>query len=1562
VIRPFGLFSLALLLSACVSWETPDIDGDGVLAQDGDCDDLRADIGPNAVEIWYDGVDQNCDGNDADQDGDGFDSWQIGGPDCWDDPGAIRENFDVLTTEWDQPTAFDVHPDAAEIYYDGVDANCDTLDDFDQDGDGYSTSKHANRSDELGDDCVDGSDFDDPNDAGFAAADVHPGIAQDACYDGTNADCDTDTADTLNTNGDYRSDFDCDNDGWMQSEECDDTDESIEPNDDPDAWYDCVDANCDGNDGDMDGDGYVPDDYAAACPGWANLSAHVGTGDCWDDPGETPSDFTPINGYSSTTAAAVTPDSQTVEIFYDAIDQNCDGLSDFDADLDTVDTTDFPNRAGVFGEDCNDANGDINPNVNENCSTTDDDDCDGDTNDLGAESCTTFYQDADQDGYGDVASSVYCHCEAKIDASSTIYRSATTKDDCDDSEATTYPGADEYCDGVNNDCDSETDEDSALDVLTWYADTDSDNYGDPAVTDIDCYKPTGYVADNTDCDDGESTTYPGASEFCDNVNNDCDSETDEDDSLDVLTWYADTDSDGFGDNASTDTDCYQPTGYVADNTDCDDNEITTYPGADEYCDTVNNDCDGETDEDHALDAPTWYADTDTDGYGNNAASDVECYQPTGYVSDNTDCDDSEITTYPGADEYCDTVNNDCDSETDEDHALDASTWYADTDTDGYGDPAVSDIACYQPTGYVADNTDCDDSEITTYPGADEYCDTVNNDCDSETDEDDALDVSTWYADTDMDGYGDPAVSDIDCDQPTGYVADNTDCDDGAKGINPGATEVCDAGDVNEDCDSGADDNDPDGSPSSTLYYTDSDADGEGSDSATGVAYCDPPSGVVADNSDCDDGDITINTSGTEVCDSADVDEDCDGGADDSDPEGTPSGGTTDGYTDADGDGYGDETATAVAYCDLPSGVVTDNTDCDDTAVGTNPGAAEICDSANVSEDCDSGADDNDPDGTPATTLYYTDSDADGEGSDTATGVAYCDPPSGVVADNSDCDDADNTINTSATEVCDGADVDEDCDGGADDSDPEGTPSSGTTDGYPDVDADTYGDSSATATAYCDLPSTSVTDNTDCSDGDDSTYPGATEVCDDGVVNDCNGTTGSARASCALSGTVSASTANSKFTGEQADDYAGSNVSYVGDINNDGNDDLLIGAQSADAAGTNSGAAYVIYGPVSSNFSLSSADVQITGEAAGDHFGDPVSEAGDMNNDGFDDFLVTAYFENGARGSTYLFYGPLSSGTLSASAADAKVSGVSASDYSGMGMDGAGDVDNDGNSDVLIGSSYSAPNGSFSGTAYLFNGPISGSLSVSSADATITGDAGDMVGHSVAGAGDTNGDGFADILIGAIKDDDGGTDGGAAHLFLGPVSGSLSASSSDVKHTAEAGGDRAGQRTAGAGDVNNDGYADYLIGATMESTIGVRSGAAYLIYGSVSASSAALSAADAKFTGEAAGDYAGHDVASALDIDGDGNDDILIGSEEVDSTSTDSGSAYLFYGPVSGTVSLSTADFIITGENSGDYAGGELAGVGDIDGDGNNDLLITAVANDDAFSNAGAAYLFYGSSY
>jgi hypothetical protein len=286
----------------------------------------------------------------------------------------------------------------------------------------------------------------------------------------------------------------------------------------------------------------------------------------------------------------------------------------------------------------------------------------------------------------------------------------------------------------------------------------------------------GFV-DSEDCNDNDATINPDAEEVCDEVDNNCDGQIDE--GVET-TFYTDSDSDGYGDDEGVTLDaCEAPEGMVDIGGDCDDSDAAFNPGAaeDDCADPNDYNCDGSV----------GYADEDGDGF-------AACEE----------CDDTVATTYPGADEYCDGVDNDCDSETDEDDSVDASTWYADTDGDAYGDANTTDIACYISTGWVADSTDCDDTEATTYPGADEYCDGVNNDCDSETDEDDSVDASTWYADTDGDTYGDANNADITCYISTGWVADNTDCDDSSAAAYPGGVEVCDS--LDNDCD-GTVDND-----------------------------------------------------------------------------------------------------------------------------------------------------------------------------------------------------------------------------------------------------------------------------------------------------------------------------------------------------------------------------------------------------------------------------------------------------------------------------------------------------------------------------------------------------------------------------------------------------------------------------------------------------------------------------------------------------------------------------------------------------------------------------------
>ena len=560
-----------------------------------------------------------------------------------------------------------------------------------------------------------------------------------------------------------------------------------------------------------------------------------------------------------------------------------------------------------------------------------------------AADASTWYQDTDGDGYGDPGSST----TACTQPSGYV----ADDSDCDDGDGTVSPAATELCDGIDNDCDGSVDEGDAADAGTWYADTDGDGYGDPGSSTDSCGRPAGYVADATDCDDADGTVNPAATEYCDGIDNDCDGSVDEDDAADASTWYADLDGDSYGNARRSVSACSQPSGYVADDTDCDDADGTVNPVATELCDGIDNDCDGSVDEDDAADASTWYADTDGDGYGDAASSAAACSEPSGYVADATDCDDADGTVNPAATEYCDGIDNDCDGGVDEDDAVGAGTWYADVDGDGYGDPGSSSSACAQPSGYVADDSDCDDADGAQYPGADEYCNGEDDDCDGTVDEDEAVDASTWYADVDGDGYGDPASSSVACVQPSGYVADDSDCDDTEATTNPGATEVWYDG-VDADCD-GHSDYDQD--------YDDFDSRDE-----------------TDDGEDCDDTDADVNPDATEVWYDG-VDSDCDDWSD----------------YDADGDGYdsasygGDDCDDAddATYPGAPDdpydGVINDcddadeydadgdgydsvdhgGDDCDDANSDINPGAEETWYDG-VDDDCDGNDDDQDGDGFP----------------------------------------------------------------------------------------------------------------------------------------------------------------------------------------------------------------------------------------------------------------------------------------------------------------------------------------------------------------------------------------------------------------------------------------------------------------------------------------------------------------------------------------------------------------------------------------------------------------------
>lgn len=447
----------------------------------------------------------------------------------------------------------------------------------------------------------------------------------------------------------------------------------------------------------------------------------------------------------------------------------------------------------------------------------------------------------------------------------------------------------------------------------------------------------------------------------------------------------------------------------------------------------------------------------------------------------------------------------------------------------------------------------------------------------------------------------------------------------------------------------------------------------------------------------------------------------------------------------------------------------------------------------------------------------------------------------------------------------------------------------------------------------------------------------------------------------------------QLLGVASGDESGYSVSPAGDVNCDGYDDVIIGAPYNDDGGSSAGAAFIIFGPTSmSSVNLSTADVELIGEAASDYAGHSVAAAGDVNGDGCDDVLVGAYYNDNSvsnAGTAYLIYGKSTLADMSLASADVRYDGANASDYAGYSVAGAGDVNRDGYDDILIGAYGFDSAGSSSGAAYLiFGSSTLSSIVISGSDVRFFGESGsDYAGKSVAPAGDFNGDGYDDFLIGAPGDDDGGSSAGAAYLILGQSSAypHIYYLSGASKFMGENASDYAGTAIAPAGDVNGDGKDDFLIGAYAYDNTSTSVGAAYLFYGTNSSRRPRLSdlgLAPVKFEGEFASDYAGYAVSGAGDINGDGYDDFLIGAYGNDRTATSSGTTYLVYG--SATIfgrrnSLSTANASFGGIATSDYSGYAVSAAGDLNADGKDDFLIGAYGNDSSGSGAGATYLIYG---
>ncbi len=423
-------------------------------------------------------------------------------------------------------------------------------------------------------------------------------------------------------------------------------------------------------------------------------------------------------------------------------------------------------------------------------------------------------------------------------------------------------------------------------------------------------------------------------------------------------------------------------------------------------------------------------------------------------------------------------------------------------------------------------------------------------------------------------------------------------------------------------------------------------------------------------------------------------------------------------------------------------------------------------------------------------------------------------------------------------------------------------------------------------------------------------------------------------------TASAQSPILQLTGERTADGFGWSLASAGDVNRDGSPDLVVGAPSHASIAGFAGRAYLFLGPFTAPRLAAAANAIVSGTTFGDNLGIAVAGAGDVNADGFDDLLLGARGNDAAgiqAGRVYLFHGPLS-GRLLDTQANAIIHGQ-AFDEVGHAVAGGGDLNGDEQDDIVVGAPMASPAGVSSGQAHVFFGPVSGTRSVTTADATLSGTTfNEMLGLAVAIA-DVNGDGRDDLVAGAPRPPLNGAGPGRVYILFGPVAGARAGGTADVILVGEANSDEFGSSVA-AGDVNGDSIQDLIVGADQFFT--AAAGKAYVFHGSLAPGVRSAAQASATLIGEHGDDAFGTSVGSGADLNGDGSDDVLVGAEGSGGAAV-SGRAYAFFGPLAGTVAAGSADVVFSGAVA-DMLGHAVAAAPDLNADGRGDALLGAPAH------------------
>jgi len=689
-----------------------------------------------------------------------------------------------------------------------------------------------------------------------------------------------------------------------------------------------------------------------------------------------------------------------------------------------------------------------------------------------------------------------------------------------------------------------------------------------------------------------------------------------------------------------------------------------------------------------------------------------------------------------------------------------------------------------------------------------------------------------------------------------------------------------------------------------VVFADRDNDGFGAPPAVSVP-CSAPEGFVSEDGDCDDTDPAVHPRAAEACN--DRDDDCDGTTD----EDAPADRTW--YPDADRDGHGTPGA-ALSQCAPPGdGYVLLGDDCDDTDPSIHPDASEHCN--NVDDDCDDLTDEA-PTVDPHT--WTLDLDGDGYGDDT-TALTQCLPPAGpYVLAGGDCADDDASRFPDAPELCNS--IDDDCDGTPDD-----PPTTGDGSWYVDLDGDGYGDENSSETT-CDPAPGLIEQGGDCDDADWTVNPDATEVCNDGVDNNCD----SVPDPCLWPATSDMKD-HAVFVGVSEEDFFGRQVA-VGDLDGDGRDEAIVSAYTAlnTTTGDRNGFIYGLGPTAQTSQQIDDADYRLSGgtgyETAGVDF-----HVADVDGDAYDDLLVGGYDVEPdhplfGAGAAFFVRGPVSGNVRES--ASWSVYGEDA--YYILGDDVAivADMTGDGALDFVVGSAKGLDNGYDSGAAFLISGAASGTLDLySDPIAAFYGDDENYKLGADFDSIDLDADGQPELAIGAPGAH--GYAGGVA-LFQGSLRGDHLYTDGDILLSGEGGGTSAGHSLDVLGDINRDGYEDLVVGGGYHDT-------AYIVWGSASAGSMLLSDADVKIRGDQSTEVFGFRVFAVDDLNQDGTVDLAVGT----ASGTDECHVFLYFGPLSARAVLSAtpdADSILNCDGvNDDYINSVAAG--DVNGDTVPDLVV-----------------------